>query len=191
MERSRLREGGALNETSTGFPVLACLDETASLKSMPILQDAAAQLAGFGLQMLLVFQDLSQPQELYEKRWESFIANAGVFQCFSNTDMATLKYISELLGTTSVLAENKQSQTLEAMTHGSMGQSFNIQTSPLLTTNEISQIFRRDDPQRRQLILRAGRKPLIINRFRYWDSSLPEHQFFRRKIQELEMNYYA
>ena len=45
-----------------------------------------------------ILQDLNQLKDLYNRRWETFIGNAGVLTAFANTDTATLDYLSKRLG---------------------------------------------------------------------------------------------
>ena len=52
----------------------------------------------YGVKLWPIFQDLAQAQDLYEKRWESFIGNAGVLQTFAPQDATTRDYLSKLSG---------------------------------------------------------------------------------------------
>jgi type IV secretion system protein VirD4 len=82
----------------TGHPVLFLLDEFASLGYMKPVEVAAAYIAGYGVKLWLVVQDLGQLKALYEKSWATFLGNAGVLQCFANSDQPTLEYLSKRLG---------------------------------------------------------------------------------------------
>jgi len=77
---------------------LFILDEFASLGYMEALERAASYIAGFGVKLWTVLQDLNQLKDLYNKRWETFIGNAGIVTAFANTDMTTLDYLSKRLG---------------------------------------------------------------------------------------------
>ncbi|MEL6736257.1 MAG: type IV secretory system conjugative DNA transfer family protein, partial [Pseudomonadota bacterium] len=89
----------------TGQPVLAILDEFAALGHMPILETAIGYMAGFGLKIWAILQDLPQLQRHYAKGWETFLGNAGLIQAFGNADITTLEYISKRLGQIEVLRE--------------------------------------------------------------------------------------
>jgi type IV secretion system protein VirD4 len=52
----------------------------------------------YGVKLWPVLQDLGQMKDLYEKRWESFIANAGVLHTFAPQDATTREYLSKLSG---------------------------------------------------------------------------------------------
>lgn len=83
-----------------GMPVLAILDEFPILGNLKLVESAIGYMAGFGLKLWVILQDLSQLRRDYPDSWETFIGNAGVKQFFGNTDVSTLEYVSQLLGET-------------------------------------------------------------------------------------------
>jgi type IV secretion system protein VirD4 len=83
--------------------VLFCLDEFAVLGHMQPIERAAGQIAGFGVKLWPVIQDLTQLQRDYQKAWETFMGNAGLLTFFGNTDLTTLEHISKRLGETEVI----------------------------------------------------------------------------------------
>lgn len=149
-------------------PVLVCLDEFASLGHMRTIEDAAGLIAGFGVKLWPIIQDLGQLKALYKERWQTFLGNAGVIQFFGNNDLTTLEYVSKRLGTTSVIVRN-QSDVADRDQTGTdrRGANYAIQTQPLLTVDEIARLFGRDDALQRQLILWAGYDPIILQRIKY------------------------
>ncbi|MBO9712684.1 type IV secretory system conjugative DNA transfer family protein [Sphingomonas sp.] len=82
----------------SGHPVLLVLDEFAILDRMASLEKAIGQIAGFGVKIWAVLQDLTQLKALYKERWETFLGNAGLAMFFGNADQFTLDYISRRLG---------------------------------------------------------------------------------------------
>lgn len=78
--------------------LLLVLDECATLGYMPIIEQAAGYLSGFGVKLWTIWQDLSQLKAIYDKRWETFIGNASIFTAFGNVDFTTQDYISKRLG---------------------------------------------------------------------------------------------
>ena len=78
-----------------GVPVLCVLDEFAALGHMQQIEAAAGQIAGFGVKLWPILQDLAQLKALYETRWETFMGNAGIVQFFGNNDLTTLEWISK------------------------------------------------------------------------------------------------
>ena len=69
------------------YPVLMCLDEFAVLGPMKTIENAAGQIAGLGVKLWPILQDLGQLKSLYKDRWETFMGNAGVLQFFGNADL--------------------------------------------------------------------------------------------------------
>ena len=91
---------------ATGFPVLAILDEANVLGHMRTIEQSAGFMAGYGLKLWSVWQDLSQLKRHYRESWETFLGNAGTLVFFGNTDLTTLEHISKRLGQTEILQTN-------------------------------------------------------------------------------------
>ncbi|MEA2902780.1 MAG: hypothetical protein QOI12_167 [Alphaproteobacteria bacterium] len=91
MERQKQRP-------ASNYPVLMVLDEFPALRRMRVVENAAAQIAGFGVKMVFVVQTLAQLKDLYRDNWETFVANAGVKLFFCNDDHFTRQYVSQLVG---------------------------------------------------------------------------------------------
>lgn len=162
------------------LPVLLCLDEFPILGHMKSIEDAAGQLAGFGCKLWPILQDLGQLKALYRDRWETFLGNCGVLQFFGNNDLTTLEWISRRLGQTSIQTASENDISLEAKTgKGESGQSWSAHIHDLMTPEEVSRFFGRDDPLLRQLIIRPGFKPMILQRA-YYD----KHNLFKGKFDE-------
>lgn len=77
---------------------LFLLDEFYSLGSLQLLAKAAGLLAGFGIKLWPVIQNLSQLKELYPRNWSSFLGNAGIWTVFAMNDDETSDYLSKRLG---------------------------------------------------------------------------------------------
>ena len=156
-------------------PVLMVLDEFATLGHMRTIEDAAGQLAGFGVKLWPILQDLGQLKALYKDRWQTFLANAGAVEFFGNSDLTTLEYISKRLGTTSVIVKNQSEVADRDQTRTDRrGAAWSVQTPSLLTVDEIARLFGRDDTLQRQLVIWSGYDPMILSRIKY-DS----HELFR------------
>lgn len=173
MERTRL-DGAAIQKTATGSPVLFVLDEFATLGHMKQIEDAAGQIAGFGVKLWPVLQDLGQLKALYKDRWETFLGNAGVLQFFGNNDLTTLEYASKRLGTTTIVQLSKSEVTRDSFDKGSTGENLSPRAVNLLEPDEVGLVFSRADALQRQLILRAGYAPMILQRAFY-----DKHNAFR------------
>lgn len=112
--------------------VLLLLDELAQLQRMDSLESAIALLRGYRVRVWSIFQDLNQMEDIYGKRWESFISNAGVVQVFTTNDDKTAKYFSAKAGNCTVEAESLSTST--SVGHSSGGQQGGSATSNTTTS---------------------------------------------------------
>jgi type IV secretion system protein VirD4 len=87
--------------------VLFLLDEMASLGRLESVETAYGLMAGFGMQLWGIVQDLSQLARIYgETGWQTFISNSGVIQYFGSRDKMTAEYFSALCGVTTIEVHN-------------------------------------------------------------------------------------
>ncbi|MFH1555905.1 MAG: type IV secretory system conjugative DNA transfer family protein [Pseudomonadota bacterium] len=126
MERTRGRP-------ATGYPLLMVLDEFAALKRMKSIENAAAQIAGFGVKMVFVVQTLAQMKDTYRDNWETLVANAGTKIFFCNDDQFTREYASKLVGDIETVRETHSQ-------NNTSGQSIGVSKSET-TGSSISHTF--------------------------------------------------
>ena len=158
----------------TGPSTLLLLDEFNVLGKLACLETAAAQMAGLGLKIFSVLQDLGQLKSKYPQSWETFIGNTGCLQTFGLADQTTLEYISKRLGETATISRSTQAPGFDQATQNAItGESWSLGTHRLLTAEEVGRFFARDDHQLRQLILRPGYRPAILQRVFY-----DQHELF-------------
>ena len=160
-------------DANPASPVLVALDEFPVLGFMRQLQDAAGQIASFGVKLWVIMQDWGQGKALYGDRFESFAANAGIFQAFGNVDVTTTEYISRRLGRTQIDVSRQGEADQKQREEGVSGRSVNMEMHDLLAPDEISRLFARSDAQKRQLVLWAGFNPMILTRVEYFDKDIP------------------
>ncbi len=103
-------------------PILFLLDEMAALGKLTKVEEAFGLMAGFGMQMWGIVQDLSQLDRIYDKGWETFIGNSGVLQYFGSRDHKTAEYFSKLCGV-STIEKSSLSRALTQMFGGQGGGS--------------------------------------------------------------------
>lgn len=92
-------------QPACGHPVMMVLDEFPALKRMRVLENAAAQIAGFGVKLVFVTQTLGQLKDLYKDNWETMVANAGIKLFFSNDDNFTREYVSRSIGDREIIRD--------------------------------------------------------------------------------------
>lgn len=164
-------------KTKPDIPALFILDEFAVLGHMKQIEDAAGQIAGFGVKLWPILQDLGQLKALYKDRWQTFMGNAGILQFFGNNDIETLEYITRRLGKTSIKVERQSDTTGDQRQSGGSGLSWALESHDLITPEEAARYFGKNDEYRRELIILAGKDPLILERIIYY-----EHDLFKGKV---------
>ncbi|MBY0382317.1 MAG: type IV secretory system conjugative DNA transfer family protein [Xanthobacteraceae bacterium] len=110
-----------------GHRVLMVLDEFAGLKRMQVIENAAAQICGFGVKMMFVVQTLAQLKDTYKDNWETLVATCSTKLFFCNDDHFTRDYISKYVGECEVIREvtsgnasvGSSSGTSSSRNHGS------------------------------------------------------------------------
>ena len=114
-------------------------------------------MAGYGLQLWPILQDLSQLRALYGARANTFVANAGVLQTFGVNDYETAKALSQLMGqaTTSYATTSHRAGDPSSTTHQLTGRD-------LLTPDEIMQMS-----PHLQLLRLQGRPMILARKLRY------------------------
>jgi len=163
------------------IPVLAVLEEFHVLGHMQQVETGAALVAGFGMKLLIVLQDLTQLKRHYREGWETFLGNAGCCLFFGNADITTLKHISARCGQTSLIVDRGSEVTQKQRESGATGDSWSLEVRDLLTPEEVSRFFGRDDDEQRALILRPGMPPAVIRRIKY-----DKHDLFAGACDEPE-----
>ncbi|CAM4027925.1 type IV secretory system conjugative DNA transfer family protein [Paracoccus yeei] len=68
--------------------------EFAALGRLEAMERAMGLMAGYGIQLWPILQDMSQLKDLYGTRAGTFIANAGIQQVFGVNDLETAKWLS-------------------------------------------------------------------------------------------------
>lgn len=77
---------------------LFMLDECANLGEMDVLRKAVTLLRGYGLQVWMFFQDLSQMESLYVQDFKTMINNCGVLQAFGISRRSGAQPLSSIIG---------------------------------------------------------------------------------------------
>ncbi len=142
------------------YPILFILDEFYSLGRLALMEKASGLLAGYGLKLWPVIQNIGQLRHLYPHNWETFFANAGAVQCFGVNDNATGEYLVSRLGKSA--REEK------------VGAAKMRIVSQMREMQEVEQEVSREAG--RQIIFRSGELPMLLKRIRY-DEAFPQHWF--------------
>lgn len=167
------------NPAKPAFPVQMLLDEMPTLGYMKELENAIGQMAGLGLRITSVVQDLGQLKALYNDRFETFLGNSGLLEFFGVSDYFTSDWISKYLGETTLRVSEHGSTSLDSKNRGHSGTNFRQQRHRLLTPEEIRRYFAREDHKGRKLVCMPGRKPAVIQRINY-----DQHELFAGRFDK-------
>jgi type IV secretion system protein VirD4 len=162
------------------LPVLFMLEEFAALGHMRALEQASAYMAGFHLKLWIVLQDLTQLKRHYSEGWETFIANAGILQAFSVSDVTTCEYLSKRLGETTIEITERPSPLPAGSSElkaGDDGTRRQFRQTPLLTPTELILEFARQSENGvatggLTLVLTPDLHPFVADRV-HWSELAP------------------
>jgi len=149
-------------------PVLIIMDEFHALGPMQTIERAAGLMAGFGVRLWPILQDLTQLKRDYKESWETFLGNAGLTQWFGINDLTTLEYLSKRLGQTTLNVISQGEISKGQAMNGFSGKSLSRQSVDLMSPEEIGRYFSRQSG--RQLVLWPGSDPIALARLNYDES---------------------
>ena len=155
-------------------PVLFLLDEMPALGRLAMVEQAYGLMAGFGLQLWGIVQDLSQLKSIYGEGWESFIGNSGMIQYFGSRDRMTAEYFQALCGVTTVWNLSSAIARAFSSNHGQGGISTSNSTTHSETTSASQrQLAYADELMRmhrtKQLVLIENLNPIIGNKVPWFE----------------------
>ena len=144
-------------------PVLYLLDEFAALGHLAPVERAMGLMAGYGVQLWPILQDIHQLRATYGQSAGTFLSNAGVLQVFGVNDHDSARLVSDLLG-----QETRVFETTSRDPNGSWaGDRFTYSEQhtgrALLTPDEV-----RNMAQSKQLLFLAGQRPIVARKLRYY-----------------------
>jgi len=142
-------------------PVLYLLDEFAALGHLAPVEYAMGLMAGYGVQLWPILQDVHQLRATYGQRAGTFLSNAGVLQVFGVNDHDSARLVSDLLGPETVVFQT-MSRALDSEKSG-ISHSEQHTARPLLTPDEV-----RNLPQHVELLFLAGQRPIIAGKLAYY-----------------------
>ena len=115
--------GGALP-----VPVHFLMDEFANVSLPDDFDKILSVMRSRGVSVSIILQNLAQLKALFEKQWESIVGNCDEFLYLGGNEQSTHKYVSELLG----------KSTIDTNTYGkSSGRSGNYSTNYQISGREL------------------------------------------------------
>jgi len=129
------------------------MDEFANVSLPDDFDKILSVMRSRGVSVSIILQNLSQLRALFEKQWESIVGNCDEFLYLGGNEQSTHKYVSELLG----------KSTIDTNTYGrTKGQTGNYSTNyqitgrELLTPDEVRMLDNRN-----ALLFIRGEKPML------------------------------
>lgn len=154
-------------------PVLFILDEMPALGRLAMVEQAYGLMAGFGMQIWGITQDLCQLRRVYGEDYESFIANSGAVAYFGSPDKRTTEYFSALCGQTTVWNFSTAMATAFSRTFGQSPSSGESNTNTDTRAAAQRKLAYPDElmrmPLDRQLVLIEGTNPIMAQKIRWFE----------------------
>lgn len=139
-------------------PVLYLLDEFASLGHLAPVERAMGLMAGYGVQLWPILQDIHQLRATYGRRAGTFLSNAAVLQVFGINDIETAELIARTIGKTDV------SYTTRSWSKGDTSRAEHISARDLINADEILRLS-----SSQMILLRHGQAPAVVSKIRYFE----------------------
>ncbi len=167
----RLLVAQAINELARSpakppRPVLLLLDEFAALGRLQPVERAMGLMAGYGLQLWPILQDIHQLRSLYGANAGTFLSNAGVLQAFGVNDYDTADMLSKTMGRETIIYETGGQSEKDVMVKDperSLSKTQHLAARNLMDANEIMKLA----PDT-LLLMRVGENPLLVRKLRYY-----------------------
>lgn len=164
----------ALGSRPEGLQSLFLLDEFAVLGRIKAIEESAGYLAGYGIKLVPVIQNVGQVKQLYDKNWETFLGNAGAIVSWGLNDDESEDYISRRHGRVMVwetsrgtnTGESRPSSFLSPKTiSANTSESTALHERPVLRANEVHALGARETG--RAFVMPASGKPFMVARVPY------------------------
>jgi type IV secretion system protein VirD4 len=148
-------------------PVLFLLDEFAALGRLEPVERAFGLMAGYGLQLWPILQDMHQLWSTYGERAGTFVSNAGLVQIFNVADVETASWVSKSIGATTMSYQTTGTSTsrggMQLFETKSASVSSHLSRRELMTPDEIMRL-----DSSLEILLRQGEAPVIAAKIRYF-----------------------
>jgi len=148
-------------------PVYMALDELANIGRLPGLIEKLPTMRGRGIIPMMIFQSLVQMKERYKDQWEEILGMCDTQVYLGVNEQTTAKYLSDLLGVTTIKIQNASRNTKEGkITGDGLTESYSYQQRPLLFPDECRSLDRDN-----LIIVQGGRHPVMLKKvqYEYWE----------------------
>jgi type IV secretion system protein VirD4 len=148
-------------------PLLMIIDEATSLKKLPILQEALGYVAGYGIRLFMLVQDITQVEELYGDK-QSFDSGAEVRIVYAPNKIETAEKLARMSGKTTITEENaSKSRDIIGIKAGSVSLSTSKTARDLMTADEFMNLHDQD-----MVIFIKGQPPVYGRKAFYYENPI-------------------
>lgn len=120
--------------------LLLLLDEFPQLGKLPIIEEALAFMAGYGIQAVLITQDYAQIQKAYTRE-EGIMGNCHIKVAYAPNKQETADLLSKMTGDTTVLKKSVSSSADPgALWSERVNESYQETKRPLMTPEEVMRL---------------------------------------------------
>lgn len=141
-------------------PVNFLLDEFAAIGKIPDFDRKIATVRKRSMNIIMIFQDLTQLQNLYEKSWVTLMENCATFISLGINDQETAGFMNKRIGETTVEVKTVQHDAIESIFRVYNRNSTGEGKRALLSFDELFRIDRDSC-----VILHSGHNPIFAHKY--------------------------
>ncbi len=147
--------------------LLMIIDEATSLKKLPILQEALGYVAGYGIRMFMLVQDITQVEELYGDK-QSFDSGAETRIVYAPNKIETAEKLARMSGKTTITEESAStSRDMIGIKAGSVSLSTSKTARDLMTADEFLMLHDQD-----MVVFIKGQPPVYGRKAFYYENEV-------------------
>ena len=138
---------------SLPVPVHLLMDEFANVSLPDDFDKILSVMRSRGVSVSIILQNLAQLKALFEKQWESIVGNCDEFLYLGGNEQSTHKYVSELLGKSTIDTNTYGKSEGKS---GSYSTNYQISGRELLTPDEVRML-----DNRYAILFIRGERPVL------------------------------
>ena len=138
---------------SLPVPVHFLMDEFANVSLPDDFDKILSVMRSRGVSVSIILQNLAQLKALFEKQWESIVGNCDEFLYLGGNEQSTHKYVSELLGKSTI---DTNTYGKSEGRSGSYSTNYQISGRELLTPDEVRML-----DNRYAILFIRGERPVL------------------------------
>ena len=138
---------------SLPIPVHFLMDEFANVSLPDDFDKILSVMRSRGVSVSIILQNLAQLKALFEKQWESIVGNCDTFLYLGGNEQSTHKYVSELLGKSTI---DTNTYGKSEGRSGSYSTNYQISGRELLTPDEVRML-----DNRYAILFIRGERPVL------------------------------